>query len=428
MDVKSVINHVCKIKNLVQGLVSKEKYMEEVSKWTVTMPPALRQNIMIHYDHYYQRALDQLKRERVSHILAAVEDSLVGIQSANILTRYQELKFKLLLEETTLSYGLRAFPAINLLVVSNSMLIDDGYSGYITYLLPASNYMKLFMTRRQLVIAEHTILKGNSIFIVPPPTEITNVISNIVDISCTDMKDLIGLEKIDLSQCGIESLDIDTNSLIGLKNLSILNLSNCKINDFAQVVLTNCTNLFSLNLSNNKLKQVPTHYPSSLICLDLSNNQIKESILIETWKDLSNLQTVNLSGNGLVVIPEQAISEMFKLRELNLSKNCISSISRKIPKLTLLKRLDLSHNYMDDADLNKFSQLKRLVSLDLSHNKIVVVTTKDDILTDLEVLNLSNNKINTFPYFMKHITNRLLLIADYSNNLELQAPTIPERP
>lgn len=94
--------------------------------------------------------------------------------------------------------------------------------------------------------------------------------------------------------------------------------------------------------------------------LNISNNEI--SIFPTTFSKLYNLVSLDISGNQLVEIPENALTNLTFLEVLNLSKNNFESWINLNPNeilqpLSNLKILDLSHN--------KFTTLANLANQEL---------------------------------------------------------------
>lgn len=166
-------------------------------------------------------------------------------------------------------------------------------------------------------------------------------------------------------------------------------------------------------------------FPSSSIEeLDFSKNKI-HSIPQYAFKDLNELKHLNLSGNGIENIAEEAFSNI-KLESLSLSNNQIKEIKENtFANLPLLKKLEISFNQaalkiheesikkleslieinLSNSNIynispNTFQNLSNLEKINLSNNQIV---TEFDFstLTSLTELNLSYNKIEKFPIFNK---------------------------
>lgn len=122
-------------------------------------------------------------------------------------------------------------------------------------------------------------------------------------------------------------------------NLTYLNLS---FNQFVDLdhQLTRFTNLRTLDISNNWLKNVPAHLPKSLWELYATNNNIKVLQKLDTayqW----NLRVLDVSRNMV----ERAVlinNTLSSLKFLNLSSNKLWTVPTNMPYN--IETVDLSNN------------------------------------------------------------------------------------
>lgn len=155
------------------------------------------------------------------------------------------------------------------------------------------------------------------------------------------------------------------------------------------------TNISVLNLSNNKLYDLPIQL---LECKALQN------------LDLS----INLFDN----IPD-VVYNLYTLNKLDLSWNLIHNIDRKISNMVSLENLDLSHNNIRWFLVN-LTEIPNLVKLNLSHNFIMTTTLQniimsfDEKLTKLTNLDISHNRLTSIRYLINFIKNVKYL--DISSN------------
>ncbi|MBI1837801.1 MAG: leucine-rich repeat domain-containing protein [Flavobacteriia bacterium] len=147
-----------------------------------------------------------------------------------------------------------------------------------------------------------------------------------------------------------------------------------------------------LNLSSENLKQFPNELQlfTHLKRLDLSNNQILEFNLPEN--SLLELIELNLSNN--IGFSSYTFSDEFlknsKIEELNLSKCNMNSLNPNINLLKNLRVLNVSNNKLLTFP-STFSQAKELKEINLSSNKL---QRSNCLFTDywqLEKLDISNN-------------------------------------
>ncbi|NXD50219.1 OMGP protein, partial [Corvus moneduloides] len=170
-------------------------------------------------------------------------------------------------------------------------------------------------------------------------------------------------------------------------NLTYLNLS---FNQFVDLdhQLTRFTNLRTLDISNNWLKNVPAHLPKSLWELYATNNNIKVLQKLDTayqW----NLRVLDVSRNMV----ERAVlinNTLSSLKFLNLSSNKLWTVPTNMPYN--IETVDLSNNFLSQILPGTLVRLQHLTSLYLHNNKFSYIPDKAfDQLSQLQVVTLYNN-------------------------------------
>ncbi|KAK3586541.1 hypothetical protein CHS0354_022673 [Potamilus streckersoni] len=119
------------------------------------------------------------------------------------------------------------------------------------------------------------------------------------------------------------------------------------ISDEAIEIMHN-VNVSVLSLSDCHLTRVPGAIGNInyLINLDLSNNKIR-SIERTDIHNMNSLMTLSLSGNPLVYISQDSLTKVYNLQTLNLASTNLTVISHAISNLPGLQLLDLSNNKID---------------------------------------------------------------------------------
>ena len=134
------------------------------------------------------------------------------------------------------------------------------------------------------------------------------------------------------------------------------------------------------------------------------------------------INTTFLRGGkiGWGSIPE-AIKELTALEEIELQKECITTVPTVVFELSELQKLNLSENRITtiSPDIQKLKQLKHL---DLSNNNIVQLPQEIVRLTGIEHLNLAYNQLISLPDLSSLTT--LIFIALHHNRLK-QIPALP---
>lgn len=235
---------------------------------------------------------------------------------------------------------------------------------------------------------------------------------------------LVGLKQLielDLSENNLRVLP--PSFLCPVGNLQILNLTRNRIRSadnlgFAHMTCNGGSELQALDASFNELRSIPENWGISrlrrLQHLNLQNNNITE-LSGEAFAGLSSLRTLNLSHNHLETLPEGLFAGSKELREIHLEHNDLYELPKGLfHRLEQLLVLDLSGNQLTShhIDNTTFAGLIRLVVLNLAHNALTRIdyrTFKE--LYFLQILNLRNNSIghieeNAFlPLYNLHTLN-----------------------
>jgi len=166
--------------------------------------------------------------------------------------------------------------------------------------------------------------------------------------------------------------------------------------------LSQLTQLESLNLSGNQLTVLPEWLSklTQLRSLDLSGNRL--TVLPEWLSQLTQLRSLNLSGNQLTMLPEW-LGQLAQLQALDLSGNEFTVLPEWLGQLTQLQSLDLP-GYRVTALPEWLGKLTRLQSLDLSGHRLTALPEWLGKLTRLQSLNLSGNQLNVLPEWLGQLT------------------------
>ena len=205
------------------------------------------------------------------------------------------------------------------------------------------------------------------------------------------------LDSIKRDKKRIANLDLSSQSfnkipgkIRGFRTLKTLDLSSNNISKISKPIY-NLYALELLDLSHNNLSSLPNKQCNiqKLKRLDLSHNEL-DSIspfprfrylthLNLSYNAISNLpRNINLSSvthlyldyNELTALP-YAFSKMKKLKELTLSGNSISILSKGLGNLKKLEMLDLSDNELTELP-SKITRLKKLKTLVLTGNEFTL--------------------------------------------------------
>ncbi|NXG42382.1 OMGP protein, partial [Psilopogon haemacephalus] len=185
-------------------------------------------------------------------------------------------------------------------------------------------------------------------------------------------------------------------------NITYLNLSFNQLVDLDHQ-LTRFTNLRTLDISSNWLKNIPAHLPKSLWELYAINNNIKVLQKLDTayqW----NLRVLDVSRNMV----ERAVlinNTLSSLKFLNLSSNKLWTVPTNMPYN--IETVDLSNNFLSQILPGTLLRLQHLTSLYLHNNKFTYIPDKAfDQLLQLQVVTLYNN-----PWACSDTQNILYLLS-----------------
>lgn len=130
-----------------------------------------------------------------------------------------------------------------------------------------------------------------------------------------------------------------------LTKLTFLNASGIRL-DYVSESFLHLTNLTSLNLSNNQIKELqddPITRLTGLQSLDISYNYLVR--LPPDLSTLTGLQFFSLSGNRCFPLPHKIFFPLTQLKELHIKDNSIQELSfNQFFSLTALEKLSLSEN------------------------------------------------------------------------------------
>lgn len=248
-------------------------------------------------------------------------------------------------------------------------------------------------------------------------------LNKIPDLYLTSLKTLI------LSRCCIEGeLDYEI-----FPELASLDVSFNKIDSLSEKFVQSCKNLYSLNLSNNCITQIPESFecPSNITRIDLSNNNLT-NLPIPFLKS-STIEHLNLSHNQLRSL------EPFKFRQLryfSLSHNQLTELPDSFDSSSFLTQLHLAFNKLTDlphslsaccylSDLNctsnLFTHVPRVVfslgslkSLVFSGNVLTTIPVSLNALLTLTTFDFSNNNLTSIPSFLSNMND--LKSISFSHN------------
>ncbi|EMC95818.1 hypothetical protein BAUCODRAFT_71294 [Baudoinia panamericana UAMH 10762] len=224
--------------------------------------------------------------------------------------------------------------------------------------------------------------------------------------------------------------------------INTLNLSRNPTLDIPKDFVQSCTNLREIRYTSNEAWRIPPSLPlaGKLTMLDVSNNRLEQLDHAELWR-VSGLVSLKLSNNKLMSVPLY-FGQFHALRSLNLSSNSLTEFPDALRELTTLEDLDVSFNSISAlgnigaltnlgrlwATNNKLSgpfdeSLKALVNLKEIDARFNAISNIDVVsqLPRLEQLMLGHNSISQFEGSFTRLKN-LFLNHNPVTNFDLNAP------
>ena len=221
-----------------------------------------------------------------------------------------------------------------------------------------------------------------------------------------------------------------------------LNLSHNLNLDVPKDFIQGCSSLREIRYTGNEASKLPSSFclATRLTVLDVSNNKL-ESLDHAQLEQLPNLASLKVANNRLKSIPE-SFTEFKNLRSLNLSSNFLESLPTSVANLKCLYDLDVSFNSIEGlrnigglenltrlwATNNKLSgrpeggiaNLKSLREVDIRFNIIDNIDILSQ-LPELEHLTAGHNSISTFEGSFQKIRT-LYLDHNPMTQFKLAAP------
>ncbi|NXD42050.1 NRROS regulator, partial [Copsychus sechellarum] len=148
----------------------------------------------------------------------------------------------------------------------------------------------------------------------------------------------------------------------------------------------------------------------ALRTLDLAGNQLREDMVSVLVSNLSSLESLSVARNVIMRLDSSIFTNLTQLLELNLEKNYIFEIDNAFEGLQRLQTLNIAYNYLPCLVGFGLTQLR---VLNVSNNIIEwFLTLESDDLFELEVLDLSHNRLLFFPVLPRQSKLHSLLLQD----------------
>ncbi|XP_030572271.1 insulin-like growth factor-binding protein complex acid labile subunit [Drosophila novamexicana] len=199
------------------------------------------------------------------------------------------------------------------------------------------------------------------------------------------------LQLLRMENCTLETFE--KPQFEGASNLMSLFLGHNRLKDIPKNIFLGADNLATLHLENNLLKVLHNHSfhaLKELKDLSLADNQL-EQLPLGVFAGLRKLLDLNLAGNRLRALPRGIFDKNLNMTRLSLARNLLATFESEIlklqPRLTLL---DISGNILHELTLN-FSLLEQVLAHSCDLRRLTVYGV-------IRELDLHNNSLRELPH------------------------------
>ncbi|XP_049739852.1 leucine-rich repeat-containing G-protein coupled receptor 5 isoform X1 [Elephas maximus indicus] len=236
----------------------------------------------------------------------------------------------------------------------------------------------------------------------------------------------------------------------GLHSLETLDLNYNNLDEFPTAIKT-LANLKELGFHSNNIKSIPEKAfvgNPSLITIHFYDNPIQfvgrsafqhlpelrtltlnGASQITEFPDLTgtaSLESLTLTGAQISSLPQTVCDQLPNLQVLDLSYNRLEDL----PSFSVcqkLQKIDLRHNEIYEIKVETFWQLHSLRALNLAWNKIAIIHSNAfSTLPSLIKLDLSSNRLSSFPVTGLHGLTHLKLTGNHALQSLISSENLPE--
>ncbi|XP_017141112.1 carboxypeptidase N subunit 2 [Drosophila miranda] len=226
---------------------------------------------------------------------------------------------------------------------------------------------------------------------IPNQLMLTFINSSIAKIPHLLFDTFPDLQMLRMENCSLETFE--KPQFEGASNLMSLFLGLNRLKDIPKNIFLGADNLATLHLHGNQLKHLSNHSLHALKELkelSLADNII-EQLPLGLFGGMRKLMDLNLAGNRLTALPRGIFDKNLNLTRINLARNRFTAFESELLKLQpRLSLLDISGNIIQELTLN-FS----LLELAVAHSCDLRRLTVYGIVRELD---LHNNSLRELPH------------------------------
>lgn len=196
-------------------------------------------------------------------------------------------------------------------------------------------------------------------------------------------------------------------SLSRASRLTILDVSNNRLEHLENAELSRLSGLISLKLANNRLRSLPPYFGGfkSMRTLNVSSNFLDS--FPKFLCDLESLTDIDMSFNGIASLPDE-IGKLKNLERFVITNNRLAgSLPDSFSELLNLKEVDVRYNALSSIDV--LAQLPKVEQISADHNNVSVCESE---FNKIRVLRLNSNPVTKFQILNSVPTLSILILSN----------------
>ncbi|OWP03856.1 adenylate cyclase [Marssonina coronariae] len=196
-------------------------------------------------------------------------------------------------------------------------------------------------------------------------------------------------------------------SLSCASRLTILDVSNNRLEQLEHAELAKLPGLISLKLANNRLRSLPTYFGGfkSMRTLNISSNFLDS--FPEFLCDLEGLVDIDMSFNSIASLPDE-IGKLRNLERFVMTNNRLNgALPATFGELTNMKEVDIRYNALSSIDV--IARLPKVEQISADHNSVSVCESE---FTKIRVLRLNSNPVTKFEILNSVPTLTTLILSN----------------